>query len=334
MLKLYAAAGGIAVIVLLLFALTVLLDDETESILSTTMWNHELQVAYDTGAGNNTFLLIREEFDCHPHWPYYGKPQQNFFEGDMRSCKKNLNNEQNICKRAQRMRSSSFRPLVWLTTESNARGVSHLWSKCHPRHYGVYYVSQCFDTKRAKWMDIPMPTFTYPHPGYPKSREENKIRCSNAKYDAAFKGQSNSPERQALLPLRNNPKYIIEENSRMGERDERMSELLHDARFGFVPAGDGWHSYRLAETMAMGVVPIILADGLALPFEDILDWSEFSIRISMNDVQRIPQIIDQAQDRACIMSDRVFEVYHRYMANATQIMRGVEESILKHALQI
>ncbi len=50
-----------------------------------------------------------------------------------------------------------------------------------------------------------------------------------------------------------------------------MTDLLCNALFGFVPAGDGWHSNRFAETMAMGVVPVVMADGFAMPLDDILD---------------------------------------------------------------
>ena len=48
------------------------------------------------------------------------------------------------------------------------------------------------------------------------------------------------------------------------------SQLL--TRLALAPAGDGWHSYGLVEIMAISVVPIIMADNWALPYEDtILD---------------------------------------------------------------
>ena len=82
----------------------------------------------------------------------------------------------------------------------------------------------------------------------------------------------------------------------------------------------------------MGVVPIIMSDEWALPFEDILDWSEFSIRVWLDDIPRLPSIVAEHRNNACNMSRRVFEMYHRYMANATQIMKGIQESIQKAEL--
>ena len=58
-------------------------------------------------------------------------------------------------------------------------------------------------------------------------------------------------------------------------------------RVWFVSAGDGWHSYRLFDTMAMGVVPVILADDWALPFEDILDWDSFAIRVAYGNISHL-----------------------------------------------
>ena len=55
--------------------------------------------------------------------------------------------------------------------------------------------------------------------------------------------------------------------------------LLSRAKFGFVPRGDAIFSYRLLETMSFGVIPVIIADGWALPFgEHLLDWWVFSQR--------------------------------------------------------
>ena len=77
----------------------------------------------------------------------------------------------------------------------------------------------------------------------------------------------------------------------------------------------------------MGVVPIILSDEWALPFEDILDWDEFSIRVAFSDMAKLPDIIAEHRGRACGMSARVFDVYHQYMANGTQIMGGIEATM-------
>ena len=316
--------AGVLVFIALLVANFMLFSDDEQYEESITTWNHELQSAYARGFGNKTFNLIKEEVDCHPHWPNYGLPHLNFYIGYKKACRKRL---KSVCDRTQQIHSHL--PLVWLSSESNARGVPHIWINCARRH-NTYYASQSFERDRKKWLDIPVPTFTYPHPGYPMSRKENMDRCLAAKITATFKGQGNSPERKALVRFAEEPAYVIEINGAYGAKNAVMSDLLHNALFGFVPAGDGWHSYRLAETMAMGVVPVIISDDLALPFEDILNWDEFSIRVPLAETSQIPDIIARARSKACDMSDRVFQVYHKYMANASQIMTGIEYSILQH----
>ena len=82
------------------------------------------------------------------------------------------------------------------------------------------------------------------------------------------------------------------------------------------------------EIMAMGTVPVILSDEWSLPFEDILDWTEFSVRVQLSDIGNLPAVLDNyTREDACSMSSRVFEVYHKYFANATQIIKGIENSI-------
>jgi len=45
-----------------------------------------------------------------------------------------------------------------------------------------------------------------------------------------------------------------------------------------VPAGHGRWSYRLLEAMSGGVIPVVMADGLSLPFEQIIDWDKVVLR--------------------------------------------------------
>jgi hypothetical protein len=186
-----------------------------------------------------------------------------------------------------------------------------------------------YKSTRSKGIDIPIPTHTYTHAynTYPRTRLNNQERCQNAVHDVTFKGQRKAPERVALERFVGRPGFAIEFNKKMGEMSERMTDLLNSSGFGLVPAGDGWHSCRLMETMAMGVVSIIISDGWSLPFENILNWAEFSISVPLANISHLPTIAEGHRGRACEMSDQVFQVYHQYMANGTQIVRGIDEFV-------
>ena len=53
-------------------------------------------------------------------------------------------------------------------------------------------------------------------------------------------------------------------------------------------AGFGYHSFRLTEVMGGGSIPVILIDNYVLPFEGLLDWSSFSIRLPEHQLTNLP----------------------------------------------
>ena len=291
--------------------------------------------------------MLRTELNCMPHWPKYGNPvidmeyrgfdyvfgmYYGFARWPIKKCHEARDKQLAHCKE---MNSTTGLRLA-IDNGSYFRDQPFATDRCGTRPTDVYIAHDVWKRSRTKWRDIPIPTHNYWHPGQPKSAAANDKRCKRAVHDAAFKGNKGNDEhgqeRNLLWAFHTIPGFAIEMNTKYGSKSERMAALLHDSRFGLIPAGDGWHSYRLMETMAMGVVPIIMSDEWALPFEDILDWSEFSIRVWLDDIHRLPSIVAEHRDNACNMSRRVFEMYHRYMANATQIMKGIQESIQKAEL--
>lgn len=57
-----------------------------------------------------------------------------------------------------------------------------------------------------------------------------------------------------------------------------VDEMLNST-FCLVPRGDTPTSRRLFDAIAAGCVPVLVGDDLSVPFDDILDWDAFSIRI-------------------------------------------------------
>jgi len=315
------------------------IDFRNITVNSTAAWHHKMQVAFTHSKISQTVSLIPYELNCYPHWPQYGVPDSNYYKGSCQICKRDV---AHICSLVNNNNVNnetlSDSPSLWISTESLWRSEVLGWANCIRPLRRFYAAEVFYKSTRSKGIDIPIPTHTYAHAhahahahdAYPHTRADNQERCQNAVHDVTFKGQSNSPERQALTKFVGMPGYAIEFNRKMGEQNERMTDLLHHSRFGLVPAGDGWHSYRLMETMAMGVVPIIISDDWSLPFEDILTWSEFSILVPLANTSHLLAIVEGYRDRACTMSDRVFQVYHQYMANATQIVRGISDSIQQY----
>lgn len=57
----------------------------------------------------------------------------------------------------------------------------------------------------------------------------------------------------------------------------RATEGMHSSKFCLNIAGDTPSSNRLFDAIASHCVPIIISDEIELPYEDVLDYSEFSI---------------------------------------------------------
>jgi hypothetical protein len=57
------------------------------------------------------------------------------------------------------------------------------------------------------------------------------------------------------------------------------TDLATNTKFSLIVEGFGYHSFRLTEAMGAGSIPVILVDHYVLPFQSILDWDAFSIRL-------------------------------------------------------
>lgn len=70
-----------------------------------------------------------------------------------------------------------------------------------------------------------------------------------------------------------------------------QSEIARSA-FCLCPLGWAPWSPRLVESVALGCVPVIIADGILLPFSSVIPWPEISITVPENDVARLGEILD------------------------------------------
>ncbi len=86
--------------------------------------------------------------------------------------------------------------------------------------------------------------------------------------------------------------WAPEISDRMVAREEYMKHL-QDNCFNVCMRGAGNFSYRLYETMMMGRIPIIIDSDQVFPFENLLDYNEFSIMVRVGELQNINNIISK-----------------------------------------
>lgn len=92
----------------------------------------------------------------------------------------------------------------------------------------------------------------------------------------------------------NNDKELNENNTHTNNTYE-YNKLLLDSRFSLCPSGSGPNSIRLWESLAIGTIPIILADSYELPIHEL--WDKSILRIKECDLNKIPDILSNITEK-------------------------------------
>merc|ERR1712003_455814 len=88
--------------------------------------------------------------------------------------------------------------------------------------------------------------------------------------------------------IHNGPGFKSEASTQMGgARDDDYWEELQRSKYAMHIHGYQPFSPRLFEIIVAGAVPIIIAPGYVLPFEDILDWRQFSISVQATEAGKL-----------------------------------------------
>jgi len=118
-----------------------------------------------------------------------------------------------------------------------------------------------------------------------------------AKYFLTFRGKMRHGESGLNSHIRESIQKVFEEIKEPGVVVEILDGKTagHDAghdyddllntSFALVPAGHGRWSFRLIEVMMSGAIPVIMADGLTLPLEDLIDWGKNSVILQEADAE-------------------------------------------------
>jgi hypothetical protein len=147
---------------------------------------------------------------------------------------------------------------------------------------------------------------------------------------ASFRGVDSHPCRRELLSLNNGNTIrieLVEKTNHFGKLDAERGivdpayvDLMEASVFAIVPRGDAEFSYRLLEAMSFGCIPIILADGLVLPFDRSVPWAEFSLHMPESRISEIPGFLAKiSQDRIVAMRNGVLQNYGRHFSDIQRV---------------
>lgn len=74
---------------------------------------------------------------------------------------------------------------------------------------------------------------------------------------------------------------------------ENLLERMSMSKFVVVPPGDTPESIRFMQAIHVGAIPVVVSDGIRYPFEDVLPWSDFVIRIPEASVHADPSLLNR-----------------------------------------
>lgn len=149
--------------------------------------------------------------------------------------------------------------------------------------------------------DVSIPLFHKIHPE--KGGEAGSVVANSfpleKNYLLAFKGKRyvhgiGSDTRNSLYHLHNRNDMIMVTTCRHGKswkdmKDERCDQdnkeydkydyevLLQNSTFCLVPRGRRLGSFRFLEALQAGCIPVLLSNGWALPFAQVVDWKKAAI---------------------------------------------------------
>eukprot|EP00929_Paragymnodinium_shiwhaense_P014343 TRINITY_DN122248_c0_g1_i1.p1 TRINITY_DN122248_c0_g1~~TRINITY_DN122248_c0_g1_i1.p1 ORF type:complete len:563 (+),score=138.68 TRINITY_DN122248_c0_g1_i1:78-1766(+) len=97
----------------------------------------------------------------------------------------------------------------------------------------------------------------------------------------------------------------------------RYSDLMMNTSFALCPHGDQRWSYRFSEALKACAIPVVMADGMTMPLEEVIDWKEAAIQVPESYASSKEKLLSALpKDQATInrMRKRVCEIYDKYMS--------------------
>ena len=171
-------------------------------------------------------------------------------------------------------------------------------------------------------LHLVLPLICAPHP-LPKNAPKHRTTL------ASFIGSvNNHPLRRRMERLfRGKDGVIIEPGDyKFSENVLRFRELMADSIFALCPRGVGSTSYRFAEAMQLGAIPVYISDVFSLPFPKEIKWKSCCVLVTP---EQLPQLykrlkkITSAQIKS--MQQNLKQAYEQYMT-----LEKATENLIKY----
>lgn len=166
----------------------------------------------------------------------------------------------------------------------------------------------------SKNIGVQMPLICQPHPF--------KF-AGGKKWFASFVGSRTHPVRDELEKLKSVQGYYISYDP---HNIETYCRILHESMFTLCPRGYGANSFRVAEAIQYGSIPVYISDEFIRPYD--MDFHEFGVMIGSDYAWGIDDILQSIElDKIIEKQNKlqeVYEKYYTYEGNLNQIIKHLE----------
>lgn len=117
-------------------------------------------------------------------------------------------------------------------------------------------------------------------------------------------------------------------------RQQYMESL--NSTFVLIPRGDNRWSYRFSEAIGACAIPVIIADGLQLPFGELIDWKAAAVFIPESEASDVVSVLrrlppKEAWDRMLSQVCRINEAYFASQRKRTRALLNAAASVVSRA---
>lgn len=166
----------------------------------------------------------------------------------------------------------------------------------------------------SKRNGVMLPLFGQPHP---------YSFTGGKKWLANFVGSVTHPIRESARSLKDSPGYYISFDS---HDIMNYCRIIHESMFTLCYRGYGANSFRIAEAVQYGSIPVYISDEFIIP--PWMDFESFGVLVNSADVGRIDDIlqnipIEVVLEKQEILSSAYWD-YYSYEANLRHIINYLE----------
>lgn len=190
-------------------------------------------------------------------------------------------------------------PLYAVNIEDNAR--NSLFSKCDPLNLNRKFLYSFQGAYHPSWYltDIRKRIFEMKHPDNCYVNHIGNWHFDNVVYNKL-----------------QNSEYTLNESDSDKERTVKYNKLLLESRYSLCPSGSGPNSIRFWESLAVGSIPILLADTLELPPHEL--WNDAIVRLPEIKLKELPLILSSiSEEKEQEMRKNCIKLYGYYKDNYT-----------------